>query len=162
MKVTKIGTTFQISVEGSVGEGAAIFAHDLRGATKVELNLEKLTYINSVGVKAWIQWLMHVPASAPVIIKNAPLVIVNQASTVSGFLPLHAEIESFTAPFICPKCDTESNALLSRGKDYEYATKQAASTISVSTVLCAKCRATTEPDFMPAKVFAFLAHRPQT
>ena len=156
MNVKKTDNSLEITLDGAVGEGSPLFLQDVRGLTQISMDLEKMTYINSVGVKAWIQWTMRIPATCKFTLKNLPIMMINQASTVLGFLPKHAVIESFFAPFVCPKCNAESNALLSKGKEYDYPQAGGAKLINLPTLPCPKCRADMEADFTTAKTFAFL------
>ena len=116
MKILKNGTVYEFIIEGSLSEGSPLFEQRNTDATQIILDMEKLSYINSIGVKTWISWVGHLPLTAPLILKKAPLLIVNQASMVLGFLPPQGQIESFFAPFICPKCDTDTTHLLTQGK----------------------------------------------
>lgn len=157
MKVNKPDdTTIEFILEGAIGEGAPLFQQDIRGMKRISMDMEKVTYINSVGVKAWIQWVSKISNDCPLTFRHLPLVMINQASTVVGFMPLHANIESFFAPFVCPECNTESTILLSRGKDYEYANASAPRKIDIPEIACSKCSAAMEADFTPNKTFTFL------
>ncbi|MBX3023020.1 MAG: hypothetical protein KF799_15195 [Bdellovibrionales bacterium] len=156
MKINKTGTSYEFVIEGAIGEGSTIFAQDVRDATRIVMNAEKMTYINSIGVKNWILWTVRIPKSCAFILTKAPLVMINQASTVVGFMPPSGQVESFNAPFVCPQCDTEKMVLLTAGKDYHYATADKPSRLNLPTINCAKCAVPLEPDFVEAKVFAFL------
>lgn len=156
MKLKKVGTTYEFEVDGSIGEGSTLFNQDCKDATRIVINGEKMTYINSIGVKNWILWNMRLPGTAEFVLTHAPLVMINQASTVVGFMPPKGRVESFNAPYVCPKCNAEQMLLLSEGKHYVYAAGGQASQLNLPEVPCPKCKTTMEPDFLEAKAFAFL------
>jgi hypothetical protein len=160
MKILKNGTIYEFVIEGSLGEGSPLFEQKLADATQINLDVEKLSYINSVGVKTWIYWVTQLPPKAPFVLKKAPLLIVNQASMVMGFLPPQGQIESFFAPFICPKCDTDATHLLTQGKDYERSASGKPAVINLPKVLCPKCQTEMEHDFTIAKSLTFLGELP--
>lgn len=156
MKVNRTDDTIEFYLEGAIGEGASVFQHDIRGVKQILMDMEKVTYINSVGVKAWIQWTGRIPPDCQFSLRRLPLVMINQASTVVGFMPPQARIESFFAPFVCPKCNTETTVLLSKGKEYDYAEGGSEKKINIPEVPCPKCNTIMESDFTPAKTFTFL------
>jgi hypothetical protein len=156
VKVKKTGTIYEITLEGQIGEACPLFNHDVRDATKIVIDGSKMTYINSIGVKNWILWTVRIPAKSPFLLEKLPLVMINQASTVKGFLPRHASIESFFAPYVCPDCNTEKVLLLTRGKDYQYASPGVKRMVNLPKVECPKCKAAMEADFLEAKTFSFL------
>jgi hypothetical protein len=156
MKVNKNQGNYEVFIEGSIGEGSPLFQLDVRDAVSISIDMEKLTYINSVGVKGWIQWTLRVPPKSKFNLRRVPLVIINQASMVSGFLPAQAVIENFQAPFVCPDCNTETVVPLTRGKEYEYAAGSQPKRVDLPTISCPKCKAEMEADFTVAKALAFL------
>lgn len=156
MQLKKNGTVFEISLEGPIGETSPLFTTDIKAATALVLDLEKVTYMNSVGVKNWIQWTVQIKPTCELKMKNAPLMFVNQASTVRGFLPRHAVIESFAAPMICPECNTEKSFLMTVNTNYKYATPAEPSKMEAPNVKCPKCNADMETDFLIKKTATFL------
>ena len=156
MKVKKTGTVYEITLDGPVGEGSSLFNHDVRDASKIVIDGEKMTYINSIGVKNWILWTVRVPAKSPFILQKLPLVMINQASTVKGFLPRHARVESFYAPFVCPSCNLEKSVLFQLGQEYDYASAGQPRRVTLPKKDCPKCKAEMEPDFIEGKTFTFL------
>ncbi|MGE5086744.1 MAG: hypothetical protein ACM3MG_10620, partial [Bacillota bacterium] len=97
MEVKVTGTKYELFLEGPISEKTSIYDYNLKNATEVVLDMQKVTFINSIGVKNWILWTMRVPETASMTLLNCPFVIVNQASMVNGFLPARARILSFYA-----------------------------------------------------------------
>lgn len=156
MKVKKNGTEFEFILDGAVGEGSPLFEQDIRSATRIVIDAEKMTYINSIGVKNWIIWTGRIPRTCGFQLVNAPLVMINQASTVVGFMPAHGLVASFNAPYVCPECDAELMVKVELGKHYGYAEGGQPRLLKLPEVACPKCKTIMETDFLEAKVFTFL------
>ncbi len=157
--ITKVnGTRHELILEGPISEKTAIFDYNISQATEVDINMEKVTFINSIGVKNWINWAINLSPRCRVSLRKCPYVIVNQVNIVQGFLPHNAKIESFIAPYLCDQCGLEAHILTERGKDYEYATETHPKFARVMTNLpCTKCKGIMEPDFIVEKTFSFLS-----
>ena len=159
MKIQKTGTTCEVYIEGPLGEVSPLFSQEVRGLTRLVIDGEKMTYMNSIGVKNWIMWTTRITKNCQFVLRKVPLLMINQASQVLGFLPEHGIVESFNAPYICESCNTEVMVLLVNGRDFEYPTSTATSKINLPKRACPKCKAVMEPDFMESKVFMFLERR---
>jgi len=156
MQINKNGTSFEVKLKGSIGESSELFTANFKDATKLVIDLADVSYINSVGVKNWVSWACAIPSKTQFALKNLPLVFVNVASTVRGFLPDHAVIESFIAPMVCPKCSTEKTELLKIGEHYKYADSKEPRSFNPPKPPCPKCKTEMEVDFIEAKTCAFL------
>jgi len=159
VKIKKNGFAFEFVLDGPVGEGSPLFSQDVREATQITINAEKMTYINSIGVKNWILWTVRISPNCKFELIKAPLVMINQASQVVGFLPPKATIQSFNAPFVCPDCNVEKMVLLNNNQEYFYATASTTRRLEFPKIACSKCSAEMEPDFLESKTFAFLDSR---
>lgn len=148
----------EIKIEGFIGETSDFFLLPTKGFKEFHLDLEKATYMNSVGVKHWISWTLKLPSTLKVILKKCPNMIANQASMVMGFLPPNFEIESFFAPYICSVCETEYSILFKAGENYQRDTEASSGWVKLPEVKCTKCagQPELEPDFFPEKTFGFL------
>ncbi|MDZ4662727.1 MAG: hypothetical protein SGJ18_14025 [Pseudomonadota bacterium] len=147
-----------IDIEGPIGETSEFFLLPLFGLKEIHLNLEKATYMNSVGVKHWVNWAAKVPPEIKVILKKGPHIIANQASMVVGFLPKHFLIESFFAHFVCPSCELEVIIELRESEHFKRTSGEDAHWYKLPQPSCSKCPTETklETDFFPEKLFAFL------
>jgi hypothetical protein len=155
--VNKVGDSLQVVVSGYVGENAGLFDLNFTDIKKILIDVSGVNYINSVGVKNWITWLGRFPKNVQIIYQRCPSLIISQVNMVAGFLPNKGIIESLSAPFVCPDCNTESSVLLTLGTDYEYAkTPDGAYGFKRPKVLCAKCKTPMELDVMESKFFHFL------
>jgi hypothetical protein len=148
----------KVALTGQIGETLPLYNQPLKGIKQLVLDMSKVSYISSVGVKAWIVWTVRIPADCLVSMVDVPYVIASQASMVLGFVNSRMKIESMRAPFLCASCGFEEIRPLKRGQDYEYATGGNPRSIKIpEKSVCSKCRATeAEPDFIQDKTFKFL------
>jgi anti-anti-sigma regulatory factor len=112
------GANMVVSLSGSVDEDANFAALDLGGATGVILDLEKVSAINSVGIREWIKWIKQIPSSAQISLRKCPKIIVDQINMVAGFLPAGAKIQSFFVPYFAESSGTEKMVLFENGKEF--------------------------------------------
>jgi Zn finger protein HypA/HybF involved in hydrogenase expression len=146
-----------IVIDGAIGESTQMFTMPLTGVTELTIDMGKMTYINSIGVKHWILWTLRIPSDCKIRIINAPSVIASQASMVLGFLTKHMTIESILMPYYCDACGYEIFNTITLGKDYEYASESKPVRINLHALNCPKCSTPTlEPDYLAKKTFGFL------
>ncbi|MFV8257764.1 hypothetical protein ACNQKP_08155 [Bdellovibrio bacteriovorus] len=155
---TKVnGSTIEVALEGPISEKTSLFELNIQNYKEIKLNMAKVTFINSIGVKNWIMWTCRVPTDARLSLEECPFVIVNQVNIVHGFLPKNARVTSFNAPFLCEDCSHEHVIKLSENVHYKYASDHEASALNLpSGSKCSKCSAELEPDFIVEKTFGFL------
>jgi|GEM_PF-3048095 len=158
VKTNRSGSTLHISLEGAIGETTPMFTLPLDETKEINLDLEKMTYINSIGVRQWILWTMKIPNDCVVKLHNCPFVIASQASMVVGFLTKKMTLESIRLPYACENCNFEEMYFAVRGKDYEYPINGHPPRISIPEHReCPKCKAAQlEPDLIREKSFKFL------
>lgn len=160
MKSQRQGSRLELFLEGAIGETTPLFNLPVQDVKELVLDMSKVTYINSIGVKHWILWTVRLPADCQVKLVNTPFVIASQASMVMGFTTPNMKIESIRVPYACDACGVEDSRLLVRGKDYEYgdAAKGAKPLMQPPEhETCPKCGAKQlEPDFIIDKTFKFL------
>lgn len=141
-------------VLGPIGENIPLFEMRVDTQTEVRLDLSKMSFITSIGVKNWINWTLKLPASSRLSLIDCPFVIINQINTVHGFLPAGSEVKSFHAPFGCEACGAEASVRLELGTHYDYVP------VGHRHVLpefpCPKCGEAMEPDFNPGRSLRFL------
>ena len=156
------GNITEYIMEGPISEKTEIFDQQIPNAlgSEIKVNMDKVTFINSIGVKNWINWTMKIPRTVKFTLEKCPYVIINQVNMVHGFVPEHATIESFVAPFICNSCQFEKPLMATLGKEYSYAAPGVERQINLpEDMACPKCKAIMEPDFFEEKIFGFLTKR---
>lgn len=80
-------------------------------------NLDKVTNINSLGIRAWIKLIQGLQYKSICFI-NCPKVFVDQVNSVQGFIPAQSKVMSFYVPYFNEDADEEKSVLYSYGKDY--------------------------------------------
>jgi hypothetical protein len=158
MKQHREGSRLQLFLEGAIGESTPLFTLPLQDVKELVLDMTKVTYINSIGVKHWILWTLRIPKDCVVLMVNTPFVIASQASIVLGFATPQMKIESIRMPYTCNNCGAEDLRLITRGREYEYASPGFMRRLDLPTEgSCLKCgKGIMEPDFMVEKTFKFL------
>lgn len=105
----------RMAMKGIIDEEAkfdGIFAN-LKPA--LQINLEAIDLINSCGVREWIHAIQAIPKSTTIVYEKVAPRMIEQANYVANFLG-SGTVESFFAPYYCPKCKAEVNVLLSTEK----------------------------------------------
>lgn len=158
MKTDRKDSQVQITLDGAIGETTPFFTMPLTGVTELIVDLARVTYINSIGVKQWVVWTGKLPKDCKVKLLNCPFVIVSQAATVVGFMTPNMTFESIRMPYSCDSCNHEDTVLATRGNDFFYSSRIAPKSFKVAEHLpCPKCRKPTlEPDFLVERAFTFL------
>lgn len=94
----------ELSLRGTISERTTLEVPDHLGA-HVIVDGSGVERINSMGVRAWIQFFDRLTAlGVPVTVRRLSPALVIQASMISSFLG-RAQVESFMAPYYCPGCD---------------------------------------------------------
>ncbi len=119
--------------------------------------MEKVTFINSIGVKSWISWHLKILVGCKLEIVHAPFVIINQINIVHGFYLKRGVCNRSMRLTPCD-CGNEMNYLFQRGKDFEYKDGANKEWINIpETLPCKKCGKSMEPDFIDKKIVGFLS-----
>ncbi len=149
-------TRYEFFITGPISEKNDIFDYPIKNLTEIIVDMEKMTFINSIGVKNWINWSSKISVACKMELVKCPFVVINQVNIVHGFLPKHARIQSFYAPYYC-ECGAELNLLSQRGKEYEYSQNGEPEKINFpEEIPCKKCSGKLTPDFLPEKISKFL------
>jgi hypothetical protein len=112
------GAATVIKVIGNVDEDSTFHPVDVAAASKVILDLEGVTAINSVGIREWIKWVKTLPSTIQLGVRRCPKIIVDQINMVAGFLPSTAVVESFFVPYYSDATGSEKMVLFERGKEF--------------------------------------------
>lgn len=86
--------------------------------SEIYVDLENLTYINSVGVRLWIRWIQEVTKSTKVILIKCPALFVKNLSSIRGMVTKNSTIQSFFVPYYDEKYSERKNVLFIRGKHF--------------------------------------------
>ena len=152
---TTEGDNLVISLSGPIDENTSFPEPNLGSASCLVLDLNDVTYINSIGIKGWIQWISPISEKASVEFRRCPKAIIFQINMVKNFLPDNGKVSSFYLPLYCESCDEEDSALLEVGKDVVLEGEQVS--IKADLSKCKHCGENdVEPDVIEKKYFRFL------
>lgn len=113
---TEESTTI-VHFEGALDEHA-ILPSDLGTSTDIHVDLDGLSYINSVGVRLWIRWLTDVSKKHRLFLIRCPVLVVKNFSSIRGMLNKNTIVQSFYVPYYDEVLDERKNALFIRGKHF--------------------------------------------
>jgi len=114
---------------------------------RVDFDLAQVTYMNSLGVRAWCEFLREAPIQGYEFHAcSVPFVL--QASMVEDVLG-RGTVASFFAPYHCVSCDHQEERLLQSAAVL-------ASGLEPPTFSCPKCDGDLTFDDIPERYFAFL------
>jgi DNA-directed RNA polymerase subunit RPC12/RpoP len=113
----------------------------------ISFDFEKVTMINSCGIREWIKFLEMIPEKTNITYNNCPQIIIEQINMVHGFFRKGAAINSFYAPYYCEKCGKETKVHL---KADQVKNRKA------PKMECPKCGDEMDFDAIEAQYFSFL------
>jgi hypothetical protein len=115
---------------------------------RVDFDLAQVTYMNSIGVRSWCQFLRGSPIQGyEMHACSVPFVL--QASLVVDVIG-RGTITSFFAPYHCLTCDHQEEKLLQTAAVL-------AAALEPPAFKCPKCNGELEFDDLPERYFAFLS-----
>lgn len=112
------GSSLVLTLDGTIDEDASFSPPDVGGFSSVILDLERITAINSVGIREWIKWIKSFPPASELSVRNCPKVIVDQINMVAGFLPKGTKVQSFYVPYYSDASGSEKMVLFEAGKEF--------------------------------------------
>lgn len=113
------GSSVVFEFSGHIDEDAQFNGLDFGQAEEFKINLEKVSAINSCGIREWIKWIRTAPESSKIVYSNCPKVIVDQINMVAGFLPDNAKVESFYVPYYSEDSGNEKMILFREGQEFD-------------------------------------------
>lgn len=117
---------------------------------KVVFNFKNVEYVNSCGVRAWINFMRDVEKNRQVVFDECTPEIVMQVNMIPSFKGT-ATINSVYGSYKCDACGAQKNVLFEAGKNLPSAGS------GYPEIKCDQCQATMEMEEMEDEFFAFLA-----
>ena len=150
-----------VHLSGYINENCPIFGVNLISVSELTIDLKDINYVNSIGIKNWIDWTHRLRPNLKINLINCPSLVVNQINMVDGFLPAQANVISFYVPYTCDDCSEEKKLLITNGIEFEFGTESTKARYDLPTpMICPKCGAEMELDYLVAKFFKFLTYTP--
>jgi CheY-like chemotaxis protein len=153
-------------VEESDGKQLVILQGDFREHTDfarlqtrlsgaVEFDLAWVRYLNSAGVRHWVNFLRALDAVDEYRFVRASVAFVTQAGMVPEVLG-HGEVDSFLVPYACEDCDLEVDRLMQTA-----ALTGTGWPPTIPDFACPRCKGDLIFDDLPQRYFAFLEKDPR-
>lgn len=85
---------------------------------KISIRMDNVSYINSYGIKMWVQWLQRIRKDAILILSGVRPKIISSINTVNGFTLSSTTVQTLYAPYISKNGEECKEVLLEFGKNY--------------------------------------------
>jgi anti-anti-sigma factor len=159
-RIEQVADNIIVYIKGEIDEDA-VFDFNLNIANKkLTIDLKELKYINSCGLRNWVNWMKKLKSNTIVVFRNCTRNVVDQLNILEGFGPVGAVVESFFVPYYCESCNYEESILVKRGQDYMEETSDAKELNKIPyTKECPSCKSSMEIDILPQKYFKFFQKR---
>lgn len=151
--------TLHLTLEGEIQATCALPELNMAGVKELDLDVGKVTYINSGGIRNWIVWMLELNKKFPsveFVFREIPPIIVSQITNIDSFIPKNAKIKSVFIPFYCEHCGASATKLFEPGKYFEDAKPKEEILAAMSEMTCPKCSQPMEVDAFPEKYLACL------
>lgn len=148
-KIENKGEICEVALSGVIDDSFPADSLVLPTDKAVEINLNNVKMINSLGIREWIKFVSSIQ-SKDVSISYCPKIFIDQVNMVQGFLPNQFKIKSFYVPYFNVDDDLEKNVLYVSGKDFGEGFLNIQSTVNHET------GAVLDIDVMEQKYFKFL------
>ncbi len=147
----KDGGWKQIAIMGAINEDSELalknILADLAGVSKITFNFAQTTTINSLGVRAWVQFLRSVEEGRTVVFEQCSPDVISQINMIPSFSG-KADITSFYTNYICESCNKTEKILLEK--------KNLAPKQIPEKAKCPSCSSEMETEELEDEYFAFL------
>jgi hypothetical protein len=141
--------SLKLSFSGVLNEQASIQDFDFARHDLIEIDLQNVSAINSVGVRTWLGFAKKLPSNKKVVFKNIPKIWADQCNMIKGFIPEPFFIESVEVPYFCEACEKVTKTMI-----------PASQIDSVkSECSCSHCKKTAVLDVLLEPYFKFLKNR---
>ena len=100
-----------VGLSGDITEAARLDElNRLPGPLRIDLGGIRL--INSLGVRAWVQFIARCEAAGvPIMIDRCAPVMVSQISMIKGFMGARTRVASLLVPYFCQACNDDDTKL---------------------------------------------------
>ena len=105
-----------LSVQGPITEDAEVHLTPLVSAlsSNVIINFRNVDYVNSCGVRAWINFMREVEKDRQIVFEECTPEIVSQMNMIPNFRGT-ASVQSVYASYMCSNCDDQRWVLFEKG-----------------------------------------------
>jgi len=152
ISIQKRGDWEQITYAGPINEDTEVHLAPLVGSLgpKVVVNFKNVSFVNSCGVRAWINFLREAEKNRNLVFEECTPEIVSQINMIPSFKG-RAKIHSVYGSYSCPSCQHSTWKLFERGKNLP-----ASSSDAVPHPPCDRCQTPMEMEEFEEEFFAWV------
>lgn len=152
LHIEKKGQWEQLMYAGPINEDTEVHLTPMitQLGPNVIFNFRKVEYVNSCGVRAWINFLREAEKGRKIIFEECTPEIVSQINMIPNFRS-NAHIKSVYASYACGSCDSQKWVLFEEGRNLP-----ANSSDGIAAPKCEKCSAEMEMEELEDEFFAWL------
>ncbi|MBI2603487.1 MAG: hypothetical protein HYW48_10575 [Deltaproteobacteria bacterium] len=145
-----------IFFSGKINEDAEVSLAELneKVGDRCIFNLKEIEAINSLGVRAWINFLRNFEQNRQIIFEECPPGIVNQFNMIPSFKG-KATIRSLYAGYICENCGLTKMELFKEGENLP----RNVGATPLPEVKCSNCGKTMELEELEDEYFGWISTR---
>lgn len=154
--------TTQLNLKGYLDENAQLpNVDELNEVDKLYINFGKLDFINSSGIKSWVNFSSQLDTltQLQVYYVNCPKFVIDQVNLIEGFLSKNSKIESLLIPYFCEKCERSIDVFKSVSDLPENIEEIELRKNDVNCDQYPKCLSDIELDVLPAQYLRFLKNQ---
>jgi anti-anti-sigma regulatory factor len=146
----KNGTDF-INYIGPINEEAEVHLARLLETVGKQcvINFRQVEYVNSCGVRAWINFMRELEKSRQIVFEECPSEIVMQINMIPSFRG-KAKVKSVYGSYACGECGETKSQLFEAGKNLPQKESD-----QLPPVVCGKCGSEMELEELEDEFFAF-------
>lgn len=150
IKVSPLNKGTLVELSGPLDESAGQKLADLHNnvGNEVTFNFAKIIYINSLGIRSWVNFLRHIQEGRRITFEECTSDIVMQMNMMTVFKG-SAQVKSFYGDYTCHSCDNEESICfeVKRNRDLEK---------EIRNQSCKKCQSTLTLDEDEENYLVFL------
>ncbi|MBP6628913.1 MAG: hypothetical protein KBG28_07400 [Kofleriaceae bacterium] len=141
-----------LTLAGVIDETSRLTDLVLTATGRLRVDLGGVTFINSLGVRAWIQFVAEAArAGVRLELYRVSEVMIQQLNMIVAARG-RAEVHSLLAPYVCDRCGREESMLIDVGRDrHQLVAGQA------PAMTCPECGAAMVFNDFPQRYFLFLS-----
>ncbi len=151
--------TLHLTLEGEIQGSCQLPELDMNGVTELDMDVGKVTYINSGGIRNWILWMVQLSKNFPavdIVFRELPPILVSQITNVDSFIPKKSKIKSVFIPFFCDHCGATATRLFEPEKYFEQSKSKEEILAKMCDMTCPQCAKPMEMDAFPEKYLTCL------
>jgi hypothetical protein len=140
-----------VKMTGQIDERCELGELEAKLGDRASFDLERVSFINSIGVRAWVQLLRTLrDRGVAVVLRRCSEEMTHQMNMIAD-VAAGARVESFFAPYMCAACGHEASRCVEIEPNLA-----ALRRLQAPTLPCGECPGTMELNEIPARYLYFV------